>query len=63
MQTEEYMAFLEIQFPTLKKDEREFLIVYDIPSVHDVSAVVLKAFSDAALLFMFFPPNSTHWPQ
>jgi hypothetical protein len=56
------LPFIKSQFPTLKKDEREFLLVYDIPSVHNVSDAVLKAFLEAGIIIYGLPPNSTLVP-
>ena len=51
------LPFLQRQFPGLRKDVEEFLfnLVYDIPSVHNVS--------DTGVIITGLPPNSTHRSQ
>ncbi len=57
------LPFLKRQFPDLRKDVQEFILVYDIPSVHNVSDKVLTAFLEAGVIIYGLPPNSTHWSQ
>ena len=57
------IPWIQKNIPGLKYGTKEFLLTFDLPDIHKLSASTLKLAHDAGIHILALPPHSTSWSQ